>query len=391
VAKTYDVIIIGGGIMGCCTAFELAQRGIRVAVLEKDSICTGSTGRSSAIIRQHYSNELTARMALYGLHVFEEFDARVGGECGFERTGFIALVPGDDLAGLEANIALQRSVGIDAALLSSEALREVMPGMDTSDVVAAAYEPGSGYADPHMTTSAYANAARRLGAEIFQNAEVIDIRFAGGKVVGVCTPSDSFDAPVVVNCAGPWGARVARLAGVVAPIDACRIQVAVFRRPEEHSAPHPVVLDFIHATYFRSETGSLSLVGLIDPKEADAVVNPDAYADSIDDDFVSLVGERWLRRVPGMELSTSVGGYAGLYGVTPDWHPIMDEVPDGSGCFICAGFSGHGFKLAPAVGLMAAEMITDEDSPEFPSEMFRLSRYAEQDAVHGQYEYSITG
>ncbi len=390
-AKTYDVIIIGGGIMGCCTAFELAQRGIRVAVLEKDSICTGSTGRSSAIIRQHYSNELTARMALYGLHVFEEFDARVGGECGFERTGFIALVPGDDLAGLEANIALQRSVGIDAALLSSEALREVMPGMDTSDVVAAAYEPGSGYADPHMTTSAYANAARRLGAEIFQNAEVIDIRFAGGKVVGVCTPSDSFDAPVVVNCAGPWGARVARLAGVVAPIDACRIQVAVFRRPEEHSAPHPVVLDFIHATYFRSETGSLSLVGLIDPKEADAVVNPDAYADSIDDDFVSLVGERWLRRVPGMELSTSVGGYAGLYGVTPDWHPIMDEVPDGSGCFICAGFSGHGFKLAPAVGLMAAEMITDEDSPEFPSEMFRLSRYAEQDAVHGQYEYSITG
>ena len=92
-----------------------------------------------------------------------------------------------------------------------------------------------------------------------------------------------------------------------------------------------------------------------------------------------------------MDLSTSVGGYAGLYGVTPDWHPIMDEVPEGSGCFICAGFSGHGFKLAPAVGLMAAEMITDEDSPEFPTEMFRLSRYAEQDAVHGQYEYSITG
>ena len=390
-AKTYDAIVIGGGIMGCCTAFELAQRGIRVAVLERDSVCTGSTGRSSAIIRQHYSNELTARMALYGLHVFEEFEARVGGECGFVRTGFVALVPGDDLAGLESNIALQQKVGIDAQLLSPDALREIMPGVDTSDVVAAAYEPGSGYADPHLTTSAYADAARRLGAEIFQDAEVIDIRFVGGKVVGVCTPDESFDAPVVVNCAGPWGAHVARMAGVVAPIDACRIQVAVFRRPEEYSAPHPVVLDFIHATYFRPETGNLSLVGLIDPKEADAVVNPDAYDAGIDDDFISHVGERWLRRVPGLELSTSVGGYAGLYGVTPDWHPIMDEVPEGSGCFICAGFSGHGFKLAPAVGLMAAEMITNEDSPEFPSQMFRLSRYAEQEAVHGQYEYSITG
>lgn len=188
---------------------------------------------------------------------------------------------------------------------------------------------------------------------------------------------------------------MARMAGVVAPIDACRIQVAVFRRPHSrsgsHSAPHPVVLDFVHATYFRSETGNLSLVGLIDPAEADAVVNPDDYSDRIDTDFISSVGERWVRRLPAMEFSESVGGYAGLYAVTPDWHPIVDEVPEGSGCFICAGFSGHGFKLAPAVGLMAAELVTREDSPEFPHDMFRLSRYAEDDAVHGQYEYSITG
>lgn len=287
------------------------------------------------------------------------------------------------------------SVGIDTELLSPEALRDLLPGVHAGDVVAAAYEPESGYADPHITTNAYASAARRLGAEIFQDTEVTGIRFTGGKVVGVDTPGESFDAPAVVNCAGPWGAHVARMAGVVAPIDACRIQVAVFRRPHSrsgsHSAPHPVVLDFVHATYFRSETGNLSLVGLIDPAEADAVVNPDDYSDRIDSDFISSVGERWVRRLPAMEFSESVGGYAGLYAVTPDWHPIVDEVPEGSGCFICAGFSGHGFKLAPAVGLMAAELVTREDSPEFPHDMFRLSRYAEDDAVHGQYEYSITG
>lgn len=389
--RTYDVVVIGGGIMGCCVAYELAQRHRRVAVLEKNTVCTGSTGRSSAIIRQHYSNELTARMARYGVQVFSEFDARVGGDCGFTRTGFVALVPATDLPGLEANIALQRSVGINAEVLSPEALREILPGVNAGDVIAAAYEPDSGYADPHLTTTAYADAARRLGVEILQNAEVIDISFEGGTVAGVCTPDETFHAPVVVNCAGPWGAHVARLAGVVAPIDACRIQVAVFRRPPEYAESHPVVLDFIHATYFRAETGNLSLVGLIDPAEANAVVDPDDYDDRIDAEFISLVGERWVRRLPAMEECESVGGYAGLYGVTPDWHPIVDELPEGSGCYICSGFSGHGFKLAPAVGIMTAEMITGEDSPQFPADMFRLSRYAQGAAVHGQYEYSITG
>jgi glycine/D-amino acid oxidase-like deaminating enzyme len=388
---TFDAVIIGGGIMGCSTAFELAHRGVKVAVLEKRGICTGSTGRSSAIIRQHYSNELTAAMALYGLHVFQDFDAHVGGECAFEQTGFVALVPAADIPGLEANAALQRRVGINTELLSPEALREIIPGMATDDVVAAAYEPEGGYADPHLATTAYAEAAGRFGTKVYGNAEVTGVRFAGDRVVGVDTSDGHFAAPIVINCAGPWGAAVAGMTGMTAPIDACRVQVATFRRPTEFGPTHPVVLDFIHATYFRPETGNLTLVGLIDPAEADDVVDPDDYAERIDQEFVETVGERWARRYPAMDASVSTGGYTGLYAVTPDWHPIVDEAPQGSGCYISAGFSGHGFKLAPAVGLMTAEMVLGVEQPRFSPDMFRLGRFAEADLIHGQYEYSITG
>ena len=389
--RTFDAIIIGAGIMGCSTAFQLVQRGLKVGILEKENIGAGSTGKSSAIIRQHYSNELTARMAHHSLRVFQDFEDQVGGESGFTQTGFVVLVAAEDHAGLEANVALQRQVGIQTELLPPEALREIMPGLETVDLVAAAYEPESGYADPNLTVNAYANAARQRGAEIFLDTEVIGLRFAGDKIVGVDTPNEKFDAPLVLNCAGPWGAHVARMVGVEAPINPCRVQVALFRRPPGYEAAHPVVADFIHATYFRSEPGNLSLVGLIDPAEANAIVNPDSYNEGMDSGFVLDIGESLVPRYPPMELSQSTGGYAALYAITPDWHPVVDELPADSGFFICAGFSGHGFKLGPAAGGMVADMLTGQRPPEFDPYLFRFNRYAENDPVRGQYEYSIAG
>jgi sarcosine oxidase, subunit beta len=391
VTQSYDAIIIGGGIMGCSTALELARRGMRVALLEKEQIGAGATGRSSAIIRQHYSNELTARMALHSLRVFQNFDEAVGGVCGFKATGFVALVRAQDQPGLEANIAMQRSVGIQTQLISSADLQALMPGLALDDVQAAAYEPESGHADPHLTVSAYAAAARRQGVEIHLHCPATGIRFEGDRVVGVETPGGFLSSPVVVNCAGPWGAQVARWAGYDLPINACRIQVAFFRRPPGYEREHPVVVDFVHASYLRSETGNLTLAGLVDPAEANAIVDPDHYAESHSFDFTLDVGERMVKRWPAMEQAASAKGYAGLYAVTPDWHPIMDELPAGSGFYVCTGFSGHGFKLAPAVGLMMAERITGAEKPTFDSHRFRFSRYAEEDEVRGRYEYSIAG
>ncbi len=388
----YDVIIIGGGINGCSTALHLARAGARVALVEKDSIGTGPTGRSSAIIRQHYSNELTARMAHYSVGVFSDFESQIGGECGFRRTGFLALVAAKDHAGLEANVALQRGVGIRTELLPAEALRELMPALETGDLVAAAWEEDSGYADPYLTVNAFAAAARRAGARLLTNTAVTGITQQGGRVTGVRTTAGDLSAAAVVNCAGPWAARVARLAGLDIPLQACRVQVSFFRRPTGYEAAHPVIVDFIHATYFRSETGGLTLVGLVDPAEANAIVDPDRYAESVDTDFILETGERLIRRFPAMERSDSAGGYAALYDITPDWHPIIDEAPPGSGFFLCCGFSGHGFKLGPATGLMMAERVLGVAEPTFGDDrLFRLGRFADNEPVRGRYAYSIAG
>ncbi len=390
-AQNFDVIIIGGGIMGCSTALELVRRGVKVGLFEKGSIGAGPTGKSSAIIRQHYSNELTARMALYSLRVFQNFAEQVGGECGFTNTGFVALVNAADQAGLEANIALQQKVGIQTELIAPDALSEMVPGLVTADFVAAAYESESGYADPYLTVTAYAQAARQAGVTVMQHTAVTHIHFSGGKVTGIDTPAGRFNAPVVINATGAWAAQVALLAGVQVPINACRVQVAFFRRPTGYENPHPVVADFINATYFRSETGQLTLVGLIDPAEAAAIVNPDSFPEGVDDAFILDAGERLITRFPAMEQSQSTGGYASLYAITPDWHPIVDELPTGSGCYVCSGFSGHGFKLGPAVGLMTADRVLQVTDPTFDTRFFRASRYAENEPVRGQYEYSIVG
>jgi sarcosine oxidase subunit beta len=390
-SDTFDVIIIGGGIMGCCTAYELAKRGISVAVVEKGTIGDSPSGKSSAIIRQHYSNELTARMALYSLGVFQNFDERIGGECGFTKTGFLLLVDAKDRAGLEANIAFQKKVGIDTDLLPRDAVAELMPGLKTAGLVSMAYEPESGYADPYLTVTAYAQAAKRQGAVIFQENRVLEIRFNNGRVTGVLTQEGELSTPVVINCAGAWGAQVASFAGVSAPISSCRVQVAFFRRPAGHEAPHPVVADFSMATYFRSETGGITLVGLIDPEEAKAVVDPDDYKEYMDDAFLLDAGERLVSRYPAMEKGESTGGYASLYAITPDWHPIIDEVPSGSGFYICSGFSGHGFKLGPAIGLMMADIISGTTTPRFDPHLFRFDRFEKGDLVTGGYEYSIVG
>ncbi len=389
--KTVDVIIIGGGIMGCSTAFQIAKRGVRVAVIEKSTIGAGPTGHSSAIIRQHYSNELTARMALHSLRVFQNFEEEVGGECGFTEVGFLALVAAADTAGLEANIALQQAVGIKTEILSADALAELVPGLASTDLVAAAYEPESGYADPYLTVNAYAQAARRHGATFFLDTEVTGVRFIDGNVVGVDTTAGAVDAPIIINATGAWAAKTAVFANLSLPINSSRVQVSMFRRPAGEEKGHPVIADFIHALYFRPETGGLTLVGLIDPAEADAIVDPDHFGKGVSDDFVLESGERLVMRYPAMELSQSTGGYASLYAITPDWHPIIDELPAGSGFYTCSGFSGHGFKLAPAIGLMMADLVMKVENPLFDAGMFRNGRFANNNPITSKYEYSIVG
>ena len=166
--QTYDVIIIGAGIMGCSTALELSKRGLKVAVLEKSTIGTGSTGKSSAIIRQHYSNEVTARMAHHSLGVFQNFSDAVTGECGFAQAGFLVLTSASDVKGLQENVALHRGLGIETEILNRDEIRKRWPYIALGETTLAAYEPQSWYADPNLTLNGYAQAAKDHGARVLQ-------------------------------------------------------------------------------------------------------------------------------------------------------------------------------------------------------------------------------
>ncbi len=195
----------------------------------------------------------------------------------------------------------------------------------------------------------------------------------------------------MVNTAGPWGARVARMAGVDLPIQPCRVQVSFFAPPPDQQPAPFVFADFPNAVYFRPETGGHTLVGSLDPAEANHHADPDRYNEQVDFDFVVDSGTRLARRFACMERGVSHKGYAAIYDVTPDWHPVIDETPPGSGFFTAAGHSGHGFKLAPAVGRMVADLVTGKKTEGLDPAMFRLARYSSGQSVRGRYEYSIAG
>ncbi|NLX08169.1 MAG: FAD-binding oxidoreductase [Chloroflexi bacterium] len=387
--QTADCLIIGGGISGVSTAYQLALRGHRVILLERRYLAAGGTGRTVGLVRQHYSTETTARMALRSLQVWQDFENAVGGDVGWVPTGALFIVAPHDLDGLKANVELQKRVGINTEFLDPLAVLDLAPYLYVDDIGGAAYEPGSGVADGAMATTAYAERAKALGAAILQGVEVTSICVEGGRVTGVETPQGRFSAPVVINAAGPWGPKLAQQLGYDTPVESSRHQVAVFQRPESLADRHPFIGDFIQGFYLRSETGRLTLSGSLEASEAANRVDPDHYDEAVDMDFNLEMAEYTEHRIPPMGEAELRKGWAGLYDVTPDWHPIIGKMPGLDG-FICAfGWSGSGFKMAPVTGEMLADLATGEQRCPIDPHPFRFERFAEGELITGQYSYSI--
>ncbi|MCZ7569645.1 MAG: FAD-binding oxidoreductase [Ardenticatenaceae bacterium] len=390
-SQTSDVIVVGGGINGTSIAFNLAKRGVHVTLVEKDFIAAGPTGRSSAIIRQHYSNEVTARMALRSLRIWQDFADAVGGDAGFKQPGFLVGASEENLDALKANIALQQSVGINTRFVSPGEMKAIEPHVSTEGVAGAAYEPEGGYADATAAANAFAAAARRLGATVLQATPVTSIQTEAGRVTGVVTSQGPIAAGAVIVAAGPWTPLLARTTHIDLPITACRVQVCFYQWPPEFRG-HMVYADFVNRIYLRPETGRQMLVGSVDPAEAeDRVDDPDHFNERPDFEMVSLFAEQASQRYPAMERGVSAGGYASVYDITPDWHPIIDELPGVAGLYCCAGGSGHSFKLSPATGEMVAGLVMDGKHPGDDVQFFSFDRFARDQLIRGKYEYSISG
>jgi sarcosine oxidase subunit beta len=390
-ARTSDVVVVGGGVLGSSVAFHLAERGVGVTLIEKGSLAAGPTGRSCGIIRQHYSHPVTIRMALRSLRFFESFAERVGGSCDFRQTGYLVAAGPEHIDALRANVELQQSLGVNARVISVQELRELEPAVSTAGIVGAAYEPESGYADPYATTVALAERAEALGATLLTGTRVESIVVEGGSVRGVVTNEGRIDAGSVVLATGPWSPRLASKLGIDLPISARRVQVCLFRRVP--GVVHDqVFIDSPLGVYTRPEGEDLMLVGSVDTDEAEAgVEDPDHFRRSADFEAMSRYSEQLAERFPAMGEGSFLNGYASLYDVTPDWQPVLGALPGIENLYCCAGSSGHGFKLAPAIGDMMATLIATGETSGDDIAIFAFDRFARGDRTEGAYPHKIMG
>jgi glycine/D-amino acid oxidase-like deaminating enzyme len=373
VPRTADAVVVGGGVHGASVAYHLARRGARrVVLLERKFLASGPTGRSSALVRRFYAMEFLTRTANASADVFRHWGERVGGgDPGFRQVGVVWLAGAEHAENLAANVVRARTLGVNVAPLAPEEVRALVPAMAVDDVVLGAYEAESGYADAAMTTNAFGTRAKELGATIVQYVPVEAILTSGDRVTGVRTAAGEIHAPAVVVCAGLWAGRLLSPLGIEVPVAPTRHQMCFFRRPPDFPT-HPAVLDRPHRTYMRPETGNLTIHGFF---AYDDVVDPDHYNEGADPGEVLKNAELIAERFPAMEHGLSMGGYSGVYDNTPDHEPVLGAVPERPGVFVDFGWSGHGFKHAPAIGDILAQVVTDGQAPGWDLQPLRWSRF----------------
>jgi len=354
------VVIVGAGVVGCSLAMHLARLDASVEVLDKSDICSGMSARSGALVRMHYTFAPEADLALRSLRYFQNWPDAVGGECGFIETGFATIVDSRNVEALRANVAMLRRLGVDTDVISPEELHRLDPHLCLDGVAMAAYEPHSGYADPIATTHALADAARRAGARFHLNTPVTSVRTRAARAIGVMDGAGHFhEADAVCLVTGPWTAPLLAPLGARIPITPERAQIAFFSRGSR--IRHLIYIDTISGSYFRPHGADLTLAGLGGRKLDDA--DPDHFREANDPDFIDAVRHRLGTRIPALADAPYARGHAGIYDVTPDQRPILDEIPGIDGLYVAAGFSGTGFKTAPAVGAAMAELIMTGASP----------------------------
>ncbi|AUX07898.1 sarcosine oxidase, subunit beta [Halalkaliarchaeum desulfuricum] len=356
------VAIVGGGIVGLASAYYLADRDVSVAVYEKDSIGGGSTGRANGGIRAQFTSPIHVRFSRESMPVWGSFEKTFGVEIGYRRTGYLFLARTEGTAEhLRENVARQNDLGVPSDYLSPSEAIEHCPGLYADRYVGAAYSPTDGFADPHLALQGFLRGAGEAGAEIHTGVEVTDLQVRDGRVERIETEDGVSEVDFVVNAAGPWAGEIAEMVGLDLPVSPRRRQL-LLAEPEPPLPPDaPMTVDVDESVHFRPESDGAAIVGGRNA-DGDPEHDPDRYRTSNDPDWTVDTLERAADVATYFGPETAVvRGWAGLYTVTPDHHPIVEEPIPG---FVNAvGFSGHGFMHAPATGQVVAELILD-DTPE---------------------------
>jgi sarcosine oxidase subunit beta len=387
--KRHQTIIIGGGVVGCSIAYNLAKLGGRdIVVLEKGTICSGDTAKSCAIVRTHYSNPLTCRMATIGRDILADFTARVGGTSGFSRSGYLIFSDAEKLDDFEANIRLQQEAGADVELIDSRQALEIHPRLNPDRIAKAAFEPSSGFADPLLTTMGYAEAARKLGVEFRQGVRARRLtETLADRIDGVETDEGAISAETVIVAAGVWTNAITETVGVRYPFDITNHKVVLFRFDEDYASErYPVIRDLPGVCYTRPRDGGM-LFG--DSNRGDEISDPDFVDDSLPRDGAGHFIQNFENCFVGLDGAHIAAHWAGRYDISPDSNPIIGGFPGKDGLIAVCGLSGGGFKLAPCIAQMVAEEIVFGASRILPIEPYRPTRF--DDGEPFQKAYSGTG
>ncbi|HUR28947.1 MAG TPA: FAD-binding oxidoreductase, partial [Planctomycetota bacterium] len=377
---------IGGGVMGARIAWACARRthGSRgsVALFERRALAAGSSGRSGAVLRQHYSSPHVAAMARDSLVEYATLEQRTGKGIGFQRCGVLTIAgprTPEMMERVRVNVAMQRGIGIDTQVVDAREMRRLAPGIEVDERAIAAWEPGGGFCDPVRAVHAFAELAVESGASLQIGLEVRRVIVEGGRAVGIETNGGRVDAEAVVLAAGPWTRPLLVALGSDMPLEVVRPRQHFLASPSETvsaTAAHPVLLDLELGYYTRCEPSrSRTRIGALEHQGDAKIADPDELDEDVDVEFTRWARGKLEQRMPVYRARADQAPQAAWYTLTPDSQPILGRVAGIENLFIAAGFSGHGFKLAPSVGEGIAQLVFGEPLRAFDADFFSADRF----------------
>jgi sarcosine oxidase, subunit beta len=374
--ETAEVVIIGGGIVGSSIAFHLTAAGCDdVLVIERETAQgKGSTGKSMGGVRAQFSTPVNIQMSLYSIPFYASFEDKLGHPSGYRPQGYLFCATEEKhMAYLRTNHAKQVAMGLKAVrLISGDEIRSMFPQLRGDDILGGSFCSTDGFVDPYSAMIGLMAWAADHGAKLWKNAEVTGIQRDAQRVAGVETTKGTVSTRKVVNCAGPWAAGIAKMAGVDLPVEPLRRMLVPTEPFDQFSHRAPMIIDMSNGFHFRPE-GLGFLLAWNDPEETPG------YKTDFDPAFIEKILTRAAERVPVFE-NLAVNpkrAWAGLYEMTPDHHPILGPVQDVPGFFLANGFSGHGVMHAPATGKILSDLILTGKTDLVDASLRGLSRFAE--------------
>lgn len=367
--RTADVVVIGAGVQGCSIAYNLAKMGVKdIVVLEKGTICSGSTGRCGAGIRAQWGTEMNCRFGLAAVGKFEQLHEELGMDCGLNQSGYLMVAYKDsEFEQLQKSMKLQNSLGINTRVVTYDEAKEICPGLAAEDAVGFTFHDRDGHADPFLTTFAYMEAGKRLGVKFLRFTEATDVKTVAGRVAGIVSSRGDIDAPVVVNAAGGYSQFISKMAGVEIPNFSERHEILITEPVEPGICP-PMLMSF-SGNYYIQQRPHGSIIGGCSPEG-----HPQDYELGNSWDFLEMMSRTFVRLLPRTKGVRVVRQWSGLYNMTPDRQPVLCEADNVKGFFLSCGYSGHGFMFGPISGELLAQLILGQE-PWIPIGMLHYSRF----------------